>query len=384
MKLKRFAIIVSVVFLFSFFLHSTGESEKSLLPFSKDAITIKLAENIYAEILPRVELLSGVLSQTSWMYRRGPKGPGNKYFQELKMFFAKYYNHEAIRLAEDFTQKGFSYDAPPNFIINVNPLPDLEMINPYSEYLIKRARGKENLENFRKALIEISEKSNFISFFNFHRNDLEEVLKQTTKELNAEKIVSWLNNYFGFSGEEFHLVFAPAMFPGGGYAANRMEGDKNIIFQIVRESGHSNEQPFFQKNIKLAALTFHEFGHSYINPVVGMQKKLIDDFKLYDLYEPVKEKMKKIAYGTITTFFCETLVRSMTIVALEDYIGNTDFTNKLIQREESMGFYLTEFTYNKLIEYKKDRKKYKSFKEYLPILFKDLSIHKNVMLRKLD
>ncbi len=72
------------------------------------------------------------------MDRRGPKGIGNEYFRELKNFFANYKEHQAFKLAEELTQKGFSYDAPPNFILSLGPLPNLEPIN---EVCGKRSDG---------------------------------------------------------------------------------------------------------------------------------------------------------------------------------------------------------------------------------------------------
>ncbi|MEJ6952180.1 hypothetical protein [Natronospora cellulosivora (SeqCode)] len=52
-----------------------------------------LPEGVYAQILPRMELLAGVLIQTTWINRRGPQGEGNYYFQDLHNFFSEYQDH---------------------------------------------------------------------------------------------------------------------------------------------------------------------------------------------------------------------------------------------------------------------------------------------------
>ncbi|NLY91894.1 MAG: hypothetical protein GX081_09885 [Firmicutes bacterium] len=60
------------------------------LPAGEDyePIIIKDASGqVYLEIRPEIELLAGVLSQTSWIERRGPFGAGNQYYRELKAFF---------------------------------------------------------------------------------------------------------------------------------------------------------------------------------------------------------------------------------------------------------------------------------------------------------
>lgn len=77
---------------------------------------------------PEMELLGGVLSQTSWIKNHGPAGFGNEYFRALQTFFAPYKNHEAVRIAEALTKSGFTYDAPPGFVCHLGPLPELELI----------------------------------------------------------------------------------------------------------------------------------------------------------------------------------------------------------------------------------------------------------------
>ncbi|MGI6645214.1 MAG: hypothetical protein ACOX5D_00795 [Limnochordia bacterium] len=77
------------------------------------------------KILPEMELLAGVLTQTTWMERRGPRGPGNEYYRALKEFFAEYQDHEAVAIAQRLTERGFTYDAPPALICHLGPLPEL-------------------------------------------------------------------------------------------------------------------------------------------------------------------------------------------------------------------------------------------------------------------
>ncbi|MFW6301806.1 MAG: hypothetical protein ACOC1W_04695, partial [Bacillota bacterium] len=63
-----------------------------------------LPEGVYTQITPEVELLAGVLSQTTWIERRGvgPKRNGNYYFQKLQNFFKDYQGHQAVKIAQRF------------------------------------------------------------------------------------------------------------------------------------------------------------------------------------------------------------------------------------------------------------------------------------------
>jgi len=109
-----------------------------------------------AVVSPEMELLAGVLAQTSWITQRGPAGEGNEYYRALKEFFAPYGDHEAVKIAQELTNIGFTYDAPPGFVCHLGSLPELTLKHEYSEYLINRAKGRERLESFRLALRDLA------------------------------------------------------------------------------------------------------------------------------------------------------------------------------------------------------------------------------------
>ncbi|MFY9164998.1 MAG: DUF4932 domain-containing protein, partial [Limnochordia bacterium] len=129
------------------------------------------------KILPEMELLAGVLTQTTWMERRGPRGPGNEYYRALKEFFAEYQDHEAVAIAQRLTERGFTYDAPPALICHLGPLPELALLVEYNDYLVERAGGRDVLEEFRLALVDLAEQSNFLAFFSSWEAYLDECLQ---------------------------------------------------------------------------------------------------------------------------------------------------------------------------------------------------------------
>lgn len=326
-------------------------------------------QNVYVEILPRVELLSGVLSQTSWIKRRGPQGRGNNYYRELKSFFDQYKEHEAVKIAQNLTNKGFTYDAPPNYILSLGPLPELELENEYSDYLLRRAGDKQVLEDFRIALIDLAHQANFKSFFKDKRNKLLKDIDSTINYFDAKKVIDWERKFFGWSGDEFHLVFAPAMFPGGGYGATIAKGNgRKIVYQVIRENGSSITEPEFPTGTSLELLALHEWGHSFINPSVAKYNTLIDVLNLSDFYKPVKKIMRKQAYGSVETFFNEQLLRAVTILAVGDLYDEQLYNKRLTYNIEK-GFYLTEFTIEQLKYYRNHRDEYKTFDEFIPYLF---------------
>ncbi|GAB6099919.1 hypothetical protein JCM16358_17980 [Halanaerocella petrolearia] len=375
MRLKRVLMAFLVVGLV---LSMIGQSyaEDNVRAISTD----DSARGVYEEIVPRLELLSGVLSQTSWIDRRGPQGKGNEYFRELKEFFSDYKNHRAVKIAEDLTQKGFTYDAPPHFVLRLGPLPKLKAVNGYGDYLIDRAHGKDNLEEFRLALVDLAQKSNFKQFFNEHRQELEGHLNQTVEDFDSKKVIRWLRKFFGWSGDEFHVVLAPAMFPGGGYAATiNKDNGESIIYQVVRERGRSNKEPEFQTGSKLERLTLHEWGHSFVNPSLEKYSDIMEKLNLKKFYKPVAEEMKNQAYGSVEFFFNEQVLRAVTCLAGKDLYGK-EIYEKLVKYHKRKGFYLTEFTIKQLEYYRNNRDKYKTFREFVPYLFREYNRNQERLL----
>lgn len=327
----------------------------------------KLAENAYVQILPRVELLAGVLSQTSWMDSRGPKGKGNEYFRELQSFFEPYKDHQAIKIAEKLTKRHFTYDAPVQFILRLGPLPDLEATYGYNDYLIGRAGSEKILEEFRGALVELAHISQFDQFFAQHMNLFKESIGTTTSGFQCDTIMSWLEEFFGWSGNEYYMVLAPAMFPGGGYGSQIFkENDEMIVYQVIREKGSSTTQPEFSTADRLDRLALHEWGHSFVNPSTAKYPEKVK--RLKPLFNKVKQKiMRQTAYNGVEIFLNEQILRAMEGIVVRDLMGEVEY-EKHIRRQNEIGFYLTEYTIEQLDQYREMRGEYPRFDQYLPVL----------------
>lgn len=162
-----------------------------------------------ATISPEMELLAGVLAQTSWIKNRGPQGRGNEYFQALQDHFAPFQEHAAVKIAQELTTAGFTYDAPVAFICHLGSLPELDLQYEYSSYLIERARGRDKLEGFRTALIDLAQEADFLDFYQSWQPRFAEWL--AAAEFDGDMVVNWLEQFFGQEAAEFHLILAPAI-----------------------------------------------------------------------------------------------------------------------------------------------------------------------------
>ncbi len=326
-------------------------------------------QQLSPRILPEMELLAGVLAQTTWMETRGPRGTGNEYFRALRDYLAPYKEHEAIAIAQELTNLGFTYDAPVGFICHLGPLPELEVKYEYSNYLIERAHGRDRLERFRLALADLAREANFLDFYDSWLPQFNEWIAAV--EFNGDMITEWLESFFGKQASEFHLIFAPAMFPSGGCGAI-IDGPNGelISYQILRESGTSSWAPDLPSGRHLEFLSLHEWGHSFVNPALDAHADQVS--KLRSLIMPVASIMKRQAYPTIHVFMSEQVLRAVTTLAAEELYGEEVY-QKWLQNEENAGFYLTKDVIEMLREYKSNRDIYPTFESYVPTLLEQLA-----------
>ncbi len=317
-----------------------------------------------AKVSPEMELLAGVLTQTSWMENRGPRGEGNEYFRALRDFFAPYNSHEAMMLAQEFTDSGFVYDAPVAFICHLGSLPELELRYEYSDYIVQRAKGRDRLERFRWALKDLADESNFLEFYKSWQPRFTEWLAASS--MDGDKIVTWLEAFFGQQASEFHLLLAPAMFPGGGYGAIITDENEELIsFQIIREKGESKAAPEFPTDKELEYLSLHEWGHSFVNPALEAHEDVVG--RLQRFYNPVAKAMNRQAYSNVHTFMNEQVLRAITTLAAEELYSAAAYEHYL-EFERSMSFYLTDEIIAILRDYQANRDQYPTFDDFVPVL----------------
>ncbi len=324
-------------------------------------------------VSPEMELLAGVLSQTSWIDDRGLRGSGNEYYRALQEFFAAHKDHRAVTLAQELTKKNFAYDAPPAFICHLGPLPDLELAYEYSDYLMGRAGGRDILESFRLALADLAAEAEFLTFYTQWEPYLEASLAPSRDGFRGDLVESWLRDFFGWTPTEFHLIMTPSMFPGGGYGASVTDADGNsIAFQIIRENGSSEELPEFPSGVSLENLTIHELGHAFVNPSLEAYPDRARGLR--PLLWPVRKSMKEQAYSSVATFLNEQVLRGVEVIAARDFF-QPEIETVILEGHEKRGFYLTSYVVQQLEYYQANRDLYPVFTDFVPFLYDQLELY---------
>jgi hypothetical protein len=277
-----------------------------------------------------------------------------------------------VKIAQRLNDNGFSYDAPPCFACHLGPLPDLELLANYSDYLAGRAiGGRETLEQFRLALKDLAAKSDFLGFLDEWKESLQGSVETSSSGFDRPKIEKWLKDFFGWEAAEFHVVLAPAMFPGGGYGATVVDKDgRSIGYEIVRCSGRSESVPDLPGGKSIETLTLHELGHYFVNPSV--EKHSVEVQGLQAAYREVKDKMAAMAYPSLTIYANEQVLRAACAVAQKDLYGDSAY-DKAIEYEEANGFHLTRVAAEALQDYANNRARYAKFTDFVPELLRRMA-----------
>lgn len=312
----------------------------------------QLGPSTSIEVDPRVELLSGILLNSSWTRGHAKRGGQDSgYALELKALLGPERAGGAIRNAEALGRMGFDYDAPPALVLSTTD--GLAMGAPesgYSAYLRKRGFGSANLGNLVSSLRTAAAASSFDGFWASHRPYYDGLLDRASAGLEAGRVVEWLLSYYGARGRyRFHYVLAPALFPGGGYGitVDRDEDGVKVrhVYQVVRDAENVGPEG-------LNALALHEFGHSFVNPAIGDKVPSGARRGLEAIFAPVRRQMREQAYPDVEIFLNELVLRACTIRG-QVLLGFLDEAgaDAALAGEEAYGFYPIRAVYSLLADY---------------------------------
>ncbi len=330
---------------------------------------------INVSIDPRMELLSVIqyLGGYDDLYEGLITRLEFPYKDAVKNYFGEFGEHLAVTLFAEMSKSGFVFDAPLHVMLHLTEPPALDVITPFSDLLIQRAGGNERLEKFIAAMRDFSEEAKFNEFFLRHQDTYDKIISITQDSLDRAGITTGIENYYGMSGNSYNLIMVPLLQTGGfGPSMQRPDGSRDI-YNICGPTGVENSIPVFGSSSRLRYSAWHEFSHSFVNP---LSVQFRDEVNKYSrLFEPIAEQMHNMHYGTWEICVNEHIVRAVT--ARMSSIFDGERAGKIsLQQQKQLSFAYIDSLASVLIVYEKNRDKYPSFKDFYPILievFKRLS-----------
>lgn len=335
------------------------------------AAKVKAGE-IEVTVDPRVELLSIVWSLTDFGGQTSVNRLDFPYREAVNRWFSPYRGHRAVRMLDAMStphpvlkflglqRSTFAYDAPPATMLYLSPPPALNQEIPFSPYLIDRAGGRKKLDKFLDALRDFAETTRFMDFYHEQQPFYEQI--KTSVEKNIGDDVQLLEDYFGMSAKKYSLILVPLFSGGYGPHIEREDGGKEI-YCLIGPQTVRNGLPYFGEEQNLRVFLWHEFGHSFVNPVTEEFRAEVN--KHSALFPPLAKKMEAQAYGTWETTVNEHLIRAVTTRLIHHVYGAAE-GRRALESERYSGFIYIEHLCQALEEYEANRDQYPSFVDFYP------------------
>lgn len=333
----------------------------------------KQVNGITVSIDPRMELLAAVqlIGNYDDKFHLMTKLDFS-YKEDMKNYFSKYSTHKIIKTFNKMSNEGFSFSRPPEVMLYLSNPQVLSKKKNFGNFPVGGIETA-SLDKFISELQEFAEDSKFDKFYLKNKEFYIKVLERAVKSLEATNYISEIEQYYGMNENSYNIIISPLFHPGGFGPKIKNENGKYDIYSIQGPMSVETDIPVFGDKSEFRELVWHEFSHSFVNPI--MEDYTIEINKYSKLFEPIAKQMTANAYGNWEGTVNEHIIRAVTsrLTLLHD--GKTAYDTAIII-EKSRGFYYVEELANKLEEYENNRTKYKSFKEFYPELitvFKDLS-----------
>jgi hypothetical protein len=203
--------------------------------------------------------------------------------------------------------------------------------------------ARQNATRFIDAMNGLYREVNFDAYLRQHQKKYENALEQVKSGLPGDHFIAAMEKFYGQQFGSYTLVPSLTIPAGMGFGVRHQWEGKKHIFNVF---GAFGPQAFrvgarldmgFGDQRRLRELSTHEFGHSFVNPVIDqLPAALIAQTE--KLYAPIRDEMTRQGYNDWKSCLYEHFVRAGEIIIAEnldnredaerlrqDYVGNRKF-----------------------------------------------------------
>ncbi len=309
-----------------------------------------------------MELLAVAQHFTSWAPGGHIKSK-TSYKEDMDRYFQDFQDHRAIAAVEQLAQAGFTHDAPVGFMLHHGDPPELEQKHPYSDYLIGRAGGEENLMLLANALRDFAHSTEFMRFYEAHEALYDIQVGEVKSLIEGNDYVQVLEGFYGESRRSYGVILSPLF--AGGYGIT-VEAEKGYdIYGVLGPCALRDARVTFACLDYIESIMLHEWSHSFVNPLVDGS---YDRFKESErLFEPIRATMRNQAYPTWRVCLYEHIVRACEI-RLRAKLREDFDKGKFLAYQEGKGFWYVSQVDSLLDGYEAHREEYPTFGLFAPVI----------------
>ena len=290
------------------------------------------------------------------------------YTSDIDTYFAPYRNHAAIAMAKKMADtRSVGFDAVMAMAIHLSPPPALRPLVPFTDKVPEPRWGRENGLEFVRLVQQFYHDTHFEKFFAAHASLYQAAESQFTavlKELN----LGWYKSFYGELPKGHFNVVLGINNGSGNYGPKMVfpDGHEELFAILGAGDADSAGNPTYGSD-QLPTL-IHEFNHSFMNPLVDARLSELSAAR--EIYEPVANKMKAMAYGQPDIVIKESLVRAAVILYLESQGKNKRDILIATRQEQARGFVWMSDLCALMRQYEAQRDRYRTFSMFMPEIVK--------------
>lgn len=333
-------------------------------------------EQLQILVDPRVELMAIAIymsdPQSEWWSTKLDFA----YKREVEAHFITY-KRSAVQFTKKLSDANLlNFVDPFSFILHHGPPPQLNLLVPYTSELLEtitlHAFGqneaaesrREVLQELQKELKKFAEESGFSSFFDKHQQTYRAITTQIRQTLRDRDYVKILEDYFGSRLRSYTLIPVPLL---NVWAVGLQVAHRNGIhaYSIIGPVGITEGAlPFFGDEKRLSELIYHEFGHSFVNPITDRYRQEVDRFAK-SLFPMIQSQMTAQYYPEWQLAVNEHILHAIVGRVFAHQYSESE-AEAFLQQQEARGFLYVQSIYELLQEYEQQRDRYPDFASFYP------------------
>jgi len=319
------------------------------------------------------------ISDSDYFFKRFPEDfKGRPMLYEARKYFKSYKDHIAVKETQKLLEEsadigGVLFQG----VLYAEELPGTKLKHePVLPFWMK---NRTKLEAYMKVLAQFYKDADVAAFFDEYDHFYKGAIAEASGYMN-DKVISAMESYFGASNDSYTLILLPLSPYGWGFSAS--VGKQQ--YALVSPVSNSEWKPVLSEYASFGfagegakqhyrELVTHEFTHSFITAFLDApaMRKQINSFD--SLYIPALDSvMADQGYPDWWGFVNEHIVR-LAEIRIAARLNKEDGNEMLAENVKESRFILLPDQQSLIADYETHRNKYKTIRDFLPVLVRDFS-----------
>lgn len=242
--------------------------------------------------------------------------------------FKEYQKSENLNIINGFFKKHWYLDYT-KFVMNLSDFPNAKYQEEKSNFKSLFQSKNEEIQ-FITALNNFYKEIRFDKYLSDYQPYYDEMISEIKNNLPDEDFISEMEHLYDKKAKGYFLNASLTMSFSQGFGI-ALDNEIGYVFGALEFPTEINDLDNlslgYSNSLKLRSISIHEFGHSFVNPVVDQVADSIIDKKEF-LYEPIKEEMSNQAYSSWKISLYEHFVRAGEIF-LANQLGDKETAQEL-------------------------------------------------------